>query len=187
MTRFQQSMWLHFFKPNFDSAFALLLLICFSWLILLVFILVKCFLGSPAFFIQDRIGQHEKIFKVYKFRSMTDQRDQQGILLPDSIRLNGFGKFLRASSLDELPQLWNILKGDMRFVGPRPLLVDYLPLYNMEQQRRHSVKPGMTGWAQVNGRNAISWPEKFKLDCWYVDHQCFFLDMKSCYRSRQWY
>lgn len=171
-------MWSYFFKPIFDRVLALLLLVCMSGLMLLVCMLVKCFLGSPALFTQNRLGLNEKIFKVYKFRSMTDQLDQQGVLLPDSIRLNRFGRFLRASSLDELPQLWNILKGEMSFVGPRPLLVEYLLLYNDKQKVRHLVMPGITGWAQVNGRNAISWQEKFKLDCWYVEHQGFLLDMK---------
>ncbi len=165
-------------KTIFDRLFALILILCLSWLFALVFILVNFFLGAPAVFSQDRVGINEYIFKVYKFRSMTNARDASGCLLSDELRLTRFGRFMRASSLDELPQLWNILKGDMSFVGPRPLLVDYLPLYNDEQRKRHRVLPGITGWAQVNGRNAISWQEKFKLDCWYVDHKNFLLDFK---------
>ncbi len=171
-------MWPKFFKRSFDVCLSLLLVVLFSWLIAIVWGLVRIFLGSPVIFKQPRVGYHEKIFTVYKFRTMTDQHDAQGQLLADEIRLTEFGQFLRTASLDELPQLFNILKGDMSFVGPRPLLVEYLPLYNAEQKRRHLVKPGITGWAQVNGRNAISWQKKFKLDCWYVDHQSFALDMK---------
>ncbi len=171
-------MWSKFFKRIFDFCFALLLCILLCWLFVILLILVRIVLGSPVIFKQERVGRSERIFKVYKFRSMTDRRDQKGMLLPDEIRLTCFGRFLRHSSLDELPQLWNILKGDMSVVGPRPLLVEYLPLYDDEQRRRHFVRPGLTGWAQVNGRNTISWQEKFKLDVWYVDHQDFFLDLK---------
>lgn len=149
------------------------------WPVLLVTaILVRTKLGSPVIFCQERPGKDEKIFKLYKFRTMTDQRDPEGNLLPDSVRLTKFGKFLRSTSLDELPELWNILKGDMSIVGPRPLLVKYLPLYNETQKHRHDVRPGLTGWAQVNGRNALSWEEKFRLDVWYTENLCLALDAK---------
>ncbi len=146
--------------------------------LLLVAMLVRCKLGSPVLFCQERPGKDEKIFKLYKFRTMTDQRDPEGNLLPDSVRLTKFGKFLRSTSLDELPELWNILKGDMSIVGPRPLLVKYLPLYNETQKHRHDVRPGLTGWAQVNGRNALSWEDKFRLDVWYTENLCLALDAK---------
>ncbi len=165
-------------KRLFDLLLSSLLLIVFSPLILLLLILVRTKLGSPVLFKQQRPGKNEEIFTIYKLRTMTDQRDQQGELLPDKQRLISFGRFLRSASLDELPQLLNVLKGDMSFVGPRALLVEYLPLYNVEQKKRHQVRPGITGWAQVNGRNAISWQEKFKLDVWYVEHQSFWLDIK---------
>ena len=135
-------------------------------------------MGSPVLFRQVRPGLHGKPFEMVKFRTMRDAVDAQGNLLPDAERLTSFGNFLRASSLDELPELWNVLKGEMSLVGPRPLLMDYLPLYSQEQARRHEARPGVTGWAQVNGRNALSWDEKFKLDVWYVDHQSFWLDLK---------
>ncbi len=140
--------------------------------------LIKFKIGSPIFFKQARPGLNGKIFNVYKFRSMTNECDSNGILLSDSKRLTQFGKFLRSTSLDELPSFWSVLKGDMSLVGPRPLLVEYLPLYSEKQSRRHEVKPGITGWAQVNGRNAISWDEKFELDVWYVDNQSIWLDIK---------
>lgn len=140
--------------------------------------LVKCKLGSPVIFKQRRPGKNEKIFEMYKFRTMTDARDENGDLLPDEVRLTKFGEFLRSTSLDELPELWNILKGDMSLVGPRPLLVQYLPLYNEEQKHRHDVRPGLTGWAQVNGRNAISWKKKFEYDVEYVRNLSFFMDVK---------
>ena len=140
-------------------------------------------LGLPIFFKQSRPGLNRKIFNIYKFRSMTDERDKEETLLPDELRLTKFGKFLRSTSLDELPSLWNVLKGDMSLVGPRPLLVEYLPLYSAKQARRHEVKPGITGWAQVNGRNAISWDEKFDLDVWYVDNQSIWLDIKILYMT----
>ena len=171
-------MWVSAFKRIFDFLLASLFIIISVWLILILFILVRIFLGKPAIFKQARIGYQEKVFTVYKFRTMTDQRNEQGQLLSDEIRLTRFGKFLRASSLDELPQLFNILKGEMSFVGPRPLLIEYLPLYTKEQTSRHFIRPGVTGWAQINGRNTISWQEKFKLDCWYVQNQSFYLDMK---------
>lgn len=140
--------------------------------------LIRRNLGRPVFFHQVRPGLNGKPFRMVKFRTMADKRDSSGELLPDEARMTPFGKFLRASSLDELPELWNVLKGDMSLVGPRPLLMEYLPLYTPEQARRHEVRPGMTGWAQVNGRNALRWEEKFKLDVWYVDHPSFGLDMK---------
>jgi undecaprenyl phosphate N,N'-diacetylbacillosamine 1-phosphate transferase len=135
-------------------------------------------MGKPLFFRQKRPGFKEKIFSIYKFRTMTNEVDENGNLLSDEKRLKGFGKFVRSTSLDELPQLFNVLLGDMSFVGPRPLLVEYLDLYTIKQKKRHNVKPGITGWAQVNGRNAISWEEKFELDVWYVENQSFWLDMK---------
>ena len=150
------------------------------WPVLLVTaILVRRKLGSPVIFCQQRPGRDEKIFKLYKFRSMTDARDENGDLLPDEVRLTRFGKLLRATSLDELPELWNILRGDMSIVGPRPLLVKYLPLYNAQQKHRHDVRPGLTGWAQVHGRNALSWEEKFRLDVWYVENMSFLVDVKT--------
>ncbi|MBQ5389493.1 MAG: sugar transferase, partial [Clostridia bacterium] len=153
-------------------------LIVLSPILLITAILVRVKLGSPVIFCQERPGKDEKIFRLYKFRSMTDKRDENGDLLPDAVRLTKFGKLLRATSLDELPELWNILKGDMSIVGPRPLLVKYLPLYNEEQKHRHDVRPGLTGWAQVHGRNAITWEEKFAMDVWYVGHVSFLTDVK---------
>jgi lipopolysaccharide/colanic/teichoic acid biosynthesis glycosyltransferase len=161
---------------DFSISFAALLLL--SPIFLLLAFLVRVKIGSPIFFTQTRPGLHGKAFTMIKFRTMTNARGADGALLPDAERLTRFGRFLRATSLDELPELWNVLKGDMSLVGPRPLLMDYLPLYSPEQARRHDVRPGITGWAQVNGRNAISWDEKFKLDVWYVDHQSFWLDLK---------
>ena len=139
---------------------------------------VRCKLGSPVLFTQVRPGLHGKPFRMIKFRTMTDERDNSGALLPDALRVTPFGRFLRASSLDELPELWNVLLGEMSLVGPRPLLMEYLPLYSPDQARRHEVRPGITGWAQVNGRNAISWAEKFALDVWYVDHRSLLLDVR---------
>lgn len=139
--------------------------------------------GAGAFFTQERPGKDERIFKLYKFKSMTDERDAEGNLLPDGERLTSVGRFIRKTSLDELPQLWNVLKGDMSFIGPRPLLVQYLPLYSASQRRRHEVRPGITGWAQVSGRNAISWEKKFALDVWYVDHLSFCLDCIIIWRT----
>jgi lipopolysaccharide/colanic/teichoic acid biosynthesis glycosyltransferase len=141
-------------------------------------VLIRIKLGSPIFFKQNRPGQHGRIFQMIKFRTMTDAKDEDGNLLPDADRLTTFGKFLRASSLDELPELWNVFRGDMSLVGPRPLLIEYLDRYTPEQARRHEVKPGITGWAQVNGRNAISWEEKFDLDVWYVENLSLWLDIK---------
>ncbi|WP_039438100.1 sugar transferase [Vibrio navarrensis] len=162
------------------SDFILALLACafFLPIIVIVAILIRIKLGSPILFHQERPGLHGKVFKMYKFRTMTDAKDLHGHLLPNEQRMTKFGNALRATSLDELPGLFNVIKGDMSLVGPRPLLVEYLPLYTEEQARRHEVRPGITGWAQVNGRNAISWEEKFKFDVWYVDNQSFWLDIK---------
>lgn len=147
-------------------------------LMLLLAILIRFKLGSPVLFRQIRPGLHGRAFTIYKFRSMTDKRDASGVLLPDDVRMTALGHILRRYSLDELPQLLNVLRGDLSLVGPRPLLMEYLPLYSPDQARRHEVRPGITGWAQVNGRNAITWAEKFELDVWYVDHQSFWLDIK---------
>lgn len=166
-----------FFKRTIDILASLTAFICFWWVFLIVGYLVKTKLGSPVLFKQERPGKDGKIFLMYKFRSMTDGKDKNGNLLSDAERLPKFGKLLRATSLDELPELWNVLKGEMSLVGPRPLLVEYLERYNDFQKRRHEVRPGITGWAQVNGRNAISWDQKFKLDVEYVDSYNFFLDI----------
>ena len=165
-------------KNLFDKTLALFLIILFSPIYIVVSLLIFFKMGSPILFRQKRPGYKEKIFGIYKFRTMTNEKDANGNLLPDDKRLVGIGKFIRSTSLDELPQLFNVLKGEMSFVGPRPLLVEYLPLYNDKQKRRHDVKPGITGWAQVNGRNAISWEQKFDYDVWYVDNQSFWLDIK---------
>jgi len=165
-------------KNIFDKTLALLLITLFSPIYLIVSLLIWWRMGRPILFRQKRPGLHGEIFEIYKFRTMTDEKDEDGNLLPDEQRLVGIGKFIRSTSLDELPQLFNVLKGDMSFVGPRPLLIEYLPLYNERQKKRHDVKPGITGWAQVNGRNAISWEQKFEYDVWYVEHQSFLLDMK---------
>jgi undecaprenyl phosphate N,N'-diacetylbacillosamine 1-phosphate transferase len=165
-------------KPILDKLVALMAVIAVSPVFLLVMVLLAWSNKGKIWFTQKRPGYRGKIFTVIKFKTMTDDRDSEGRLLPDEMRLKGTGKFIRKTSLDELPQLMNILKGDMSFVGPRPLLVDYLPLYNERQRRRHDVKPGITGWAQVNGRNAISWQQKFEYDVWYVDHISFILDIK---------
>ena len=166
------------FKSIFDKTLALFLIILFSPIYIVVSLLIFFKMGSPILFRQKRPGYKEKIFGIYKFRTMTNEKDEFGNLLPDYKRLIGIGKLIRSTSLDELPQLFNVLKGEMSFVGPRPLLVEYLHLYNQKQKRRHDVKPGITGWAQVNGRNAISWEQKFDYDVWYVDNQSFWLDIK---------
>ena len=167
-----------YFKRPLDILCALAALIVFGWLYILVAVLVRIKLGSPVIFKQPRPGKGEKIFDLYKFRSMTDERDENGELLPDEQRLTKFGKVLRATSLDELPEAFNILKGDMSVIGPRPLLVKYLPLYNAEQRHRHDVRPGLTGWAQVHGRNLTSWEERFEYDVEYVNNISFALDVK---------
>lgn len=172
-----------FIKRLFDIVLSLLFIILFCWLYLIVAILVRVKLGSPVLFKQPRPGKDEKIFDMYKFRTMTDGRDAEGNLLPDAERMTPFGSFLRKTSLDELPEMFTILKGDMSFVGPRPLLVKYLPLYNEKQHRRHEVRPGLTGWAQVNGRNLLSWEDKFEKDVYYVDHISFLLDLKIVFKT----
>lgn len=172
-------MYLHFFKRILDFTLSLLGFIIISPVFLLLWIWLSIAnKGAGAFFFQERPGKNEKIFKVIKFKTMNDKRDTSGKLLPDAQRLTKIGKFIRSTSLDEIPQLLNVIKGDMSLVGPRPLLVQYLPLYNETQRRRHEVRPGITGWAQVNGRNAISWQQKFDYDVWYVDHVSLSLDMK---------
>ena len=172
-------MYQHFFKRLIDFTIVLIALLCI-WPILLIITIWLHFAnkGAGAFFTQERPGKNGKIFKVIKFKTMTDERDADGNLLPDTDRLTKVGRFVRSTSIDELPQLFNVLKGDMALIGPRPLLPQYLPLYNKVQARRHNVRPGITGWAQVNGRNAISWTKKFELDVWYVDHLSFLLDLK---------
>lgn len=165
-------------KRFFDIVVALTALIFLFPVIIVTALLVAIKLGRPVLFSQQRPGKHGEIFRMYKFRSMTSETDAVGDLLPDAARLPPFGKLLRSTSLDELPGLWNVLKGDMSLVGPRPLLVEYLPLYSDRQSQRHEVRPGITGWAQVNGRNAISWQQKFEYDVWYVENQSFWLDIK---------
>lgn len=171
-------MYKHFFKRLLDIIYSLGFILCFWWLYIIVAILVKKKLGSPVLFKQQRPGLNGKVFTMYKFRSMTDAKDKGGKLLSDEERLPRFGQLLRATSLDEIPEFFNILKGDMSLVGPRPLLVQYLERYNERQARRHEVRPGITGWAQVNGRNAISWEQKFEYDVEYVEKCSFFLDIK---------
>ncbi len=167
-----------FSKRLFDLILCFLAIIILSLILLLTAILVRVFLGTPILFKQQRPGYKGRPFFIYKFRSMRDAADRAGKPLPDSERLTRFGRILRSLSLDELPELFNILRGEMSFVGPRPLLMEYLPLYSPDQARRHEVVPGLTGWAQVNGRNAVDWPTRFKLDVWYVDHWSFWLDIK---------
>ena len=177
-------MYKHYFKRFFDFGVALVALICMSPILIVVTIWLHfANKGAGAFFFQKRPGKDGKIFKVIKFKTMTDERDADGNLLPDADRLTNVGRFVRSTSIDELPQLINVLKGDMALIGPRPLLVQYLPLYNKEQARRHDVRPGITGWAQVNGRNAISWTKKFELDVWYVDHCSLWLDVKIIFMT----
>jgi lipopolysaccharide/colanic/teichoic acid biosynthesis glycosyltransferase len=172
-----------YIKRPMDFVLSLIAIIVLSPVFLVVAVLVRIKLGSPVIFKQERPGLNEKIFTLYKFRSMTDERDENGELLPNNLRLTKFGKFLRASSLDELPELFNILCGDMSIVGPRPLLVEYLPLYNEIQKHRHDVRPGLTGFAQVNGRNAITWEERFDYDLQYVEKVSFLLDVKIIFRT----
>ncbi|WP_105123118.1 sugar transferase [Streptococcus suis] len=172
-----------YFKRLLDIILSFLAIIILSPIILIVCILVYFKLGSPVIFTQERPGKNEKIFKMYKFRTMTDEKDENGELLPDSIRLTAFGKWLRSTSLDELPELFNILKGDMSIIGPRPLLVKYLPLYSAEQARRHEVRPGLTGYAQANGRNSLSWEEKFTMDVEYVNNVTIIGDISIVFQT----
>ncbi len=175
-------MYKHFFKRLIDFLIALVALICLSPLLLLVTLWLHfANKGAGAFFFQERPGKNGKIFKVVKYKTMTDERDAQGNLLPDGQRLTKVGRFVRSTSIDELPQLFNVLKGDMALIGPRPLLVKYIPLYSPEQARRHEVRPGISGWAQCHGRNTISWAEKFQYDVWYVDHVSLLTDLKVIY------
>lgn len=172
-------MYKHFFKRLFDFCIAFMALLCIGWFLILVAIWLHfANKGAGAFFFQERPGKDGKIFKVIKFKTMTDERNVNGELLPDADRLTKVGSFVRSTSIDELPQLINVLKGDMALIGPRPLLVQYLPLYSKEQMRRHEVRPGISGWAQCHGRNQISWTEKFKLDVWYVDNLSLLTDLK---------
>ncbi|WP_311608022.1 sugar transferase [Peribacillus simplex] len=170
-------------KRLFDFTCSFIGLLLLSPILAITVLLIRLKLGSPVIFKQQRPGLHDKPFYVYKFRTMTEERNENGVLLPDHVRLTPFGHILRKLSLDELPQLLNVLKGDISLVGPRPLLMEYLELYTSEQARRHEVRPGITGWAQVNGRNAISWEDKFKLDVWYVDHRSFWLDIKILFMT----
>ena len=165
-------------KRIFDLLLSSAAIICLSPVLIILYVLIRAKLGSPALFTQVRPGRHGKLFSIIKFRTMLNTKDENGILLPDEERMTAFGTWLRNSSLDELPELFNVLKGEMSIVGPRPLLTEYLPLYSKEQSRRHNVRPGITGWAQVNGRNAITWDKKFSLDIWYVDNHSLILDLK---------
>ncbi len=171
-------MYRNLIKPFFDRLFALLALLVASPIFIIVALLLAIFQDGKVFFTQNRPGRNEKVFRLIKFKTMRDDTDEKGELLPDDQRLTAVGKFVRKTSMDEIPQLLNIVKGDMSFVGPRPLLVEYLPLYNAEQKKRHQVTPGISGWAQVNGRNTISWQQKFAYDVWYVKNQSFLLDLK---------
>ena len=171
-------MYRKFLKRFLDIIISLIFILCFWWLYVVIAILVRIKLGGPILFKQDRPGLNEKIFKMYKFRTMTDEKDKEGNLLPDVERLTKFGKFLRSNSLDEIPEFFNILKGNMSLIGPRPLLVKYLDYYTIEEKKRHSVRPGVSGWAQVNGRNSLSWEEKFKFDIEYVEKMNFLFDLK---------
>lgn len=172
-------MYKYFFKRVFDFTIVLIALLCIWWILAIIAIWLHfANKGAGVFFMQERPGKDGRIFKVIKFKTMTDEKDENGKLLPDAQRITKVGKFVRSGSIDELPQLINVLKGDMALIGPRPLLVQYLPLYSAEQARRHEIRPGITGWAQVHGRNMISWAEKFKLDVWYVDHCTLWTDIK---------
>lgn len=177
-------MYKHFFKRLLDILISIIALLCIGWLLILIAIcLAIANKGAGAFFLHERPGKDGKLFKVIKFKSMTDEKDADGNLLPNEQRVTKVGKFIRKFSIDELPQLINVFKGDMSLVGPRPLVPRYLKLYSPEQARRHEVRPGITGWAQVNGRNSITWTEKFKLDVWYVDHCSFLLDVKIIWKT----
>ena len=189
ITHFPQSlgiMYRHFFKRILDFCLSFLALLLIGWFLIIVYLwLSVANKAEGALFLQERPGKDEKLFKIIKFKTMTDERDAEGNLLPDEQRLTNVGRFVRSTSIDELPQLINVLKGDMSLIGPRPLLPQYLPLYSQEQRRRHEVRPGITGWAQCHGRNAISWSEKFKLDVWYVDHCSLWTDFKVLYYTIQ--
>tara|TARA_R110000868_G_scaffold98237_1_gene270230 strand:+ start:1377 stop:1994 length:618 start_codon:yes stop_codon:yes gene_type:complete len=178
-------MYTRFFKGFFDITIAALVLLALSPIFVIIWVSLSIANNGSAFFHQQRPGKDERIFKIIKFKSMNDKKDKEGNLLPDFKRMTVIGKFIRSTSLDELPQLLNVLKGDMSLIGPRPLLVSYLPLYSEEQKKRHLVKPGITGWAQVNGRNTISWDKKFEYDVWYVNHISFALDMKIYFMTLQ--
>lgn len=171
-------MYKNFFKRLLDIIISLIFILCFWWLYVVIAILVRIKLGSPILFKQDRLGLNEKIFKMYKFRTMTDAKDSLGNLLTDAERLTKLGRFLRSTSLDEIPELWNVIKGDMSLVGPRPLMPKYLAYYTEEEKKRHNVRPGVTGWAQVNGRNSLTWEDKFRYDIEYVNSISFWLDLK---------
>lgn len=179
----KQGFYEKYVKRLIDIVCSLVVLALFWWFYIILAVLVRFKLGSPILFKQQRPGKNEKIFNMYKFRTMTDARDEKGDLLPDEVRLTKFGKVFRATSLDELPEIFNILKGDMSLIGPRPLLVQYLPRYNEEQHHRHDVRPGLSGWAQVNGRNTLSWEDKFKHDVWYVNHISFALDVRIIFMT----
>lgn len=174
----EQKIYKKYLKRVVDLVTSLIFFICFFWLYILLALLVKLKLGSPVIFKQERPGLNEKIFTMYKFRTMTDEKDKNGNLLSDKDRLTKFGRFLRSTSLDEIPELWNVLKGEMSLVGPRPLLVSYLSKYNKYEKRRHEVRPGITGWAQINGRNNTTWADRFKNDIYYVENLSFMLDIK---------
>ena len=174
----EKKIYRKYIKRLVDLVVSLIFLICFFWLYILLALLVKLKLGSPVIFKQERPGLNEKIFTMYKFRTMTNEKDEKGSLLPDKDRLTRFGKFLRSTSLDEIPELWNVLKGEMSLVGPRPLLVSYLSKYNEYEKRRHGVRPGITGWAQINGRNNTTWADRFKNDIYYIENISFLLDIK---------
>lgn len=165
-------------KRIFDLLVSITAIVCLSPVFIILYVLIRTKLGSPVLFTQVRPGRYGKLFSIIKFRTMLNTKDENGVLLPDEERMTGFGTWLRNSSLDELPELFNVFKGEMSIVGPRPLLIEYLPLYSKEQSRRHNVRPGITGWAQVNGRNAITWDKKFSLDTWYVDNHGLVLDLK---------
>ena len=184
-SKHKQGIYEKYVKRMLDIVLSLVFILLFWWVYVIISLLVRVKLGSPVLFRQQRPGKDGKVFDMIKYRTMTDQRDEKGELLPDEMRLTKFGKLLRATSLDELPEIFLILKGDLSIIGPRPLLVSYLPLYNEHQKRRHEVKPGLTGYAQVNGRNAISWEEKFDLDVWYVDHVSFVTDIKILFKTVQ--
>jgi lipopolysaccharide/colanic/teichoic acid biosynthesis glycosyltransferase len=176
-------MYIIFIKPALDFLVALLIIIVLSPVILILWLLVYFILGSPVLFSQKRPGKEERIFTLHKFRTMNNTRDSQGVLLPDAERLTRLGRFLRKTSLDEIPQFLDVVKGNLSIIGPRPLLVEYLEFYNEEQRRRHKVKPGITGWAQINGRNQITWEDKFRLDLFYVDNISFKLDIKILFKT----